>query len=153
MYRKGPIALIFNNRHELLVVNLVSFKDEEEKFFTMPGGGLEDGETLIESVYREIKEEVGIDKRRLELAGSSSTPIVYNFKTKWVLQDGREYLGQEKYYFGFRFIGDDKDITPQQEEVRSYKWVSVENLKEYLLFENQLEDTLKKITEIFGAPN
>jgi hypothetical protein len=33
--------------------------------------------------------------------------------------------------------------------VRAYKWVSYNDLKEYLLFDNQLEETEEKIIELF----
>ena len=39
MYRKGVSALIMNKNKELLLVNLMSF---EEKYFAIPGGGLEE---------------------------------------------------------------------------------------------------------------
>jgi ADP-ribose pyrophosphatase YjhB (NUDIX family) len=50
MYRKGVSALIINKNDEFLLVNLKSF---EEKYFAIPGGGVEQGETLEDAVYRE----------------------------------------------------------------------------------------------------
>jgi ADP-ribose pyrophosphatase YjhB (NUDIX family) len=52
MYRKGVAALIINDNQELLLVNLISF---EEKYFAIHGGGSEKGESLEDTVYREIK--------------------------------------------------------------------------------------------------
>lgn len=54
MYRTGTSALIINKEEKLLLVNLESF---EERFFAIPGGGLDEGEALEEAAYREIKEE------------------------------------------------------------------------------------------------
>ena len=42
--------------------NVVRNKDYQE-YYTFPGGGLEEGETLEEGVIREIKEEFGIHVR------------------------------------------------------------------------------------------
>jgi ADP-ribose pyrophosphatase YjhB (NUDIX family) len=53
MYRKGVSALIVNENNEFLLVNLESF---EEKYFAVPGGGIERGETLENAVYREMRE-------------------------------------------------------------------------------------------------
>ena len=64
-------------------------------------------------------------------------------------RNGVEYAGSERYFFGFKFIGDDKTITPNPGEVRTYKWVAYDNLKDYLLFDNQLEETTEKIFELF----
>jgi len=145
LFRKGVSALIVNSKKEFLLVNLDSFKTH---FFAIPGGGLEREETLKECIYREIREELGIGKQSLELVGLSKEPIQFRFKTKFN-RDGVEYDGSERYFFGFKFIGEDSEIKTQEGEVRSYKWVSYKDLKDYLLFDNQLAETTEKILELF----
>lgn len=146
MFRKGVSALIMNSSSELLIVNLESF---EEKFFAVPGGGLDEGETLMDAVYRETEEELGIIKSSLRFVGIAKEPLQVKFKTKKLVRDGVEYEGSERYFFGFRFTGSNNEIIPQPGEVRSYKWVRFEHLKDYLLFDGQLEDTSEKIKELF----
>ena len=146
MYRKGVSALIINKNKELLLVNLESFK---EGFFAVPGGGIEEGETLEEAVYREIQEELGIDKDFLELVGKTISPLKFKFKVIKMTRNGKNYEGSERYFFGFLFVGDDNEINPKDGEVRSYRWVPSVQLKDYLLFNNQLQETLEKIAEIF----
>ena len=145
LFRKGVSALILNEKDEILLVNLQSF---ETKYFAIPGGGIETGETLEEAVYREIKEELGLDRDSLNLEGVCNEPLLIHFKTNKLNRDGVDYDGMERHFFGFRFVGDDREIKLQDEEVRSYKWVTFVDLKDYLLFENQLEETIKKIVEI-----
>jgi len=146
MYRKGVSALIVNNRNEFLLVNLESF---ENKFFAVPGGGVEQGETLEDAVYREIYEELGIGKKTLQFIGQSNIPIKFKFKVIKMTRDGKNYEGSERYFFGFRFVGSDNEIKLQEGEVRTYKWVPFLELEEHLLFDNQLEETSAKIAEIF----
>lgn len=146
MYRKGVAALIINNNQEFLLVNLISF---EEKYFAIPGGGSEKDESLEDTVYREIKEELGIVKESLEFVGTSENPLQFKFKQIKLSRDGIEYEGSEKHYFGFKFIGNDNEIKLQEDEVRSYKWVSFSDLKNYLLFDGELENVVEKIKEIF----
>ena len=143
MYRKGVSALILNKKNEFLLVNLQSFKEE---YFAVPGGGIDEGETFEDAVYREIQEELGLEKDSLALVGKSDEPVIFAFKLN---RGGVEYEGSERYFFGFRFVGNDSQIKLQEDEVRSYKWVSFENLGSYLLFDNQLEETKEKIIEIF----
>jgi len=64
-------------------------------------------------------------------------------------RDGINYDGSERYFFGFQFTGTNNEIKPKEGEVRNYKWVSFKQLKNYLLFDNQLQETLEKIKEIF----
>lgn len=143
MYRKGVSALIVNQKDEFLLVNLQSFK---EHYFAVPGGGIDVDETLKDAVYREIQEELGILKNSLLFVGKSEEPLTFSFKLE---RDGVLYEGSERYFFGFKFTGEDIEIHLQSEEVRSFKWVSFENLNSYLLFDNQLEETREKIKEIF----
>lgn len=146
MYRKGVSALILNNKNEILLVNLESFK---EIYFAVPGGGVDGDETLEDTVYREIFEELGISRESLELVGSSDIPLQFTFKEIKLTRDGNEYKGSERYFFGFRFTGEDAEIHLRKDEVRAYKWVPYADLGKYLLFDNQLVETCEKILEIF----
>lgn len=147
MYRKGVSALIFNGNDKFLLVNLESF---EERYFAIPGGGIEPGETLEDAVYREAYEELGIRKGSLQLMGRSEIPVRFRFKEIKLTRNGNEYEGSERYFFGFRFLGNNDEIKPLKGEVRTYKWVPFAQLKDYLLFDNQLEETSEKIVEIFS---
>lgn len=146
MYRKGVSALIVNGNQEFLLVNLNSF---EEKYFAIPGGGVEEDETLEDAVYREIQEELGIIKKSLELVGRSDLALKFTFKVPKIDKVGKEYLGSERYFFGFNFIGDETEIKLQEEEVRAYKWVKFSDLNKYLLFDGQFEETKVKLLDIF----
>jgi putative (di)nucleoside polyphosphate hydrolase len=146
MYRKGVSALIVNKKDEFLLVNLVSFED---RFFAIPGGGVEEGESLEAAVYREAKEELGIGKDSLELIDKSKEPVSFKFKTIKINREGVEYEGSERHFFGFRFNGDDSEIKLQEDEVSAYRWSSFAELDKYLLFDNQLDETSEKILEIF----
>ena len=148
MYRKGVSSLIVNSNNEFLLVNLISF---EEKYFAIPGGGIEDGETMEDAAYREIYEELGIERRSLDYVGKNDSPLTVTFISPKITRDGKEYVGSERYFFGFRFIGKNEEIKLQGGEVRAYKWVKFTELYKYLLFNNQLKDTAGKIKEIFPS--
>lgn len=147
MYRRGISAIIINKKNEFLLVNLESFED---KYFAIPGGGIESKESLEDAVYRELNEELGIKEKNLQIVGQSDIPVRFKFKVIKMNRDGIEYEGSERYFFGFKFIGDEKMIIPNHGEVRSYKWIAYDKLKNYLLFDNQLQETLEKIKEIFS---
>jgi len=146
MFRKGVSALIINKKNEFLLVNLESFED---KYFAIPGGGIEGEESLEDAVYRELDEELGIKKRHLQVVGQSNIPVRFKFKVIKMNRDGKNYEGSERYFFGFQFIGTDNEIKLKKGEVRTYKWVSFDQLKNYLFFDNQRQETLEKIKEIF----
>lgn len=146
MYRKGVSALIINSKSEFLLVNLQSF---EEKYYAIPGGGIDEGETAEDTVYREINEELGITKDNLKLLGKCKNPLKFKFKEIKLSRDGKKYTGSERTFFALKFIGSESDIKINTMEVRKYKWVSYKDLKDYLLFDNQLDETTDKIKELF----
>jgi len=65
---------------------------EQRRFWIMPGGGIEPGETAAEAATREVAEETGIDLPVDRLAG----PVWEREHTfTW---DGRRYSYEEQYF-------------------------------------------------------
>jgi 8-oxo-dGTP pyrophosphatase MutT (NUDIX family) len=145
MYRQGVSVLILNDKQEILLVNLTSF---EHYFFAIPGGGIDGEESLEDTVYREVKEELGIDKELLQMVGRAENSSRFNFKTSPRVMHGVEYVGQERHFFLVKFLGQDSDIKLAEDEVRKYVWSNYQDLDKYLLFEGQLEITQQMLKEL-----
>ncbi len=54
--RNSCKAIIINGNNELLTVQK---RDQDEIYFVLPGGGQRHGETFIETIKRECREEIG----------------------------------------------------------------------------------------------
>ena len=106
-------------------------------YWGIPGGGQEKGETLVETVMREVAEEIGLKvdvvKKLGELIGSVS--------------------GTPQHIFLCRYVSG--DINPGVPEVTDVKWVAYEKisrlrivpyLKEFLL-SLKLEALEKELTQ------
>ena len=52
-------VLLFDENNEKVL--MVKNKGENPSYYTLPGGAVEDGETLEEAAIREVKEETGVD--------------------------------------------------------------------------------------------
>ena len=85
--------------------NVVRNKDYQE-YYTFPGGGLEEGETLEEGVIREIKEEFGINvkeiKKLYELENTKLHMKEYFFLCEYLdgefgTGDGEEFSNNPEY--------------------------------------------------------
>jgi putative (di)nucleoside polyphosphate hydrolase len=93
----------------------------------LPQGGLKANETPVEALYREIKEETGISKARLELLDTYPELLAYELPIEaWSAKTGR---GQVDYWFLLRHRGADSKINLEDAgEFRSWKWMSIDHL-------------------------
>ena len=61
------MCMIYDNNGNILVINR---KNPDWSGVTFPGGHVEKGESFVESVVREVKEETGLDIDNPQLCGS-----------------------------------------------------------------------------------
>ena len=94
----GGIALMHR-------VGVVKRKDIQE-YYTFPGGGLEEGETIEEGTIREVKEEFGINvkviKKLYEMESEKFNQNEYFFLCEYIdgtfgTGDGPEFNNDPKY--------------------------------------------------------
>ena len=76
----------------------------------MPQGGIDPGETPIETAFRELAEETGVTKA--EVIAESSDWLYYDLPDELIgtIWKGR-YAGQRQKWFAMRFTGTDADVN------------------------------------------
>jgi putative (di)nucleoside polyphosphate hydrolase len=93
----------------------------------MVQGGLEDGEEPIEAVFREIEEETGIPRSRLELLTAHPEPLVYELPES--ARNQKTGRGQVQYWFLFALNGDRDAIDLGHSlELKEWRWMSLAEL-------------------------
>ena len=60
---------VFNENGEILLLKFSEVKGGMAGFYDPPGGHIEEGEGILESARREIKEETGLEVENLKLKG------------------------------------------------------------------------------------
>lgn len=118
----GQKAFIINDEGEILIVK----RDKEIIYvdkWDIPGGKLDNDETLIEAISREIMEEVGLKLEKIICTLSSS-----KFEGKL----GDKLIIYRNIYL-CKASGEIK-LSPEHSE---YKWVAPEDLKKYELPEDK----------------
>ncbi len=106
-YHITNYSILFNEKDEFLLLKYTNGG------WAFPGGHLEYGENWKESLLREIKEEINVESKHVEL----KLPIHIN---NW------EHKG--KFYFGTTTLGNvytDKVVLSDEHE--DYRWISKED--------------------------
>jgi ADP-ribose pyrophosphatase YjhB (NUDIX family) len=109
---KGASALCIHNKRLLMVYQ---GKQDEEKRWSVPSGGLEPNETIQECCKREVWEETGY---RVEVGR--------HIYTKRGAEDN---ISTEILYFETSVMGGEATIQDPDACIHDIEWVSIEELK------------------------
>ena len=123
-YRPNVGMMIINQKKEIFVGKRI---DHPSNFWQMPQGGIDAQEIPFIAALREMDEEVGIKKNKVDLLTESKDWYYYSIpsdlaKTLWK----GKYKGQRQKWFLYKFKGTEKDINIHTEhpEFSDYKWVT-----------------------------
>lgn len=121
--KPAAAVAILNSKKELLMLHR-----SDNKKWTMPGGTMEFGESLVECAMREVKEESGLDVSIVDLIGIYTEPNI-----RVMYSDGE--VRQE---FTILYYGTVKnfDVTVD-EESSQYHWVPLDELLKLPLADSQ----------------
>lgn len=108
-------------------VLLVRNEGHGRSHWSLPKGSCEDGESLVQTLKREVREETGLEVVPRELA----------FVTEWFVPARQEWYLQ--IYFHARIVGGSLGVQAEDEDVTQVKWVSPRELKHYMNYRPWLE--------------
>ena len=125
--------------------------DNSNQAWQMPQGGIDEGETPIYAAYRELYEETGIKKEKVEQIATSKSWINYDLPQELIPRLwGGKYRGQKQKWFLFKFNGfdDDIDINTEHKEFSNWCWMSPSSLMNSIVpFKKEV---YKKVFNEFG---
>lgn len=126
-FRAGAGAVILNGRGLVLALE----RADAPGAWQLPQGGLEEGETQLQAVVREVLEETGILENNLELLETSPRPLVYELPDRF--RNERTGRGQVLSWFLFRLKGRDSEpaVIPGR-EFRAWNWVQFQWLRQQI---------------------
>ncbi|MBT5150227.1 MAG: NUDIX domain-containing protein, partial [Nitrosomonadales bacterium] len=78
-YRANVAIVIINNDNKVLWA-----KRTNENAWQFPQGGIKSHENAEEAMFRELKEEVGIDEGSVEILGKTSDWLYYDVPKNWI---------------------------------------------------------------------
>ncbi|MGI3204615.1 NUDIX hydrolase [Streptomyces umbrinus] len=111
--REAARAIVLDAKDRVLLLRY----DENGDFWATPGGSLEDGEDHATATLRELREELGIDEKAVELGAQLAE------RSKDHLVGGREVRQVEKYFLT-RVPAAAVDLAraTQPDNIREHRW-------------------------------
>jgi putative (di)nucleoside polyphosphate hydrolase len=97
----------------------------------MPQGGIDDGEKPREAAYRELWEETGVTRDKVEFVGKTHGWVTYDLPPDLLGKVwGGKYRGQKQKWFLFRFRGQDNDIriATDHPEFSTWRWITADEM-------------------------
>ena len=153
-YRPCVGAVLFN-RDGLVWVGkrIPKSGDNFVDAWQMPQGGIDKGEDPKIAVFRELREETGIDAA--EIITETSDWLTYELPEhlrgiSW----GGKYRGQKQKWYGLRFLGEVRDFdlnSYKKPEFSDWRWVPLQQVPELII--SFKRDVYSKLaTEFKGLP-
>jgi len=130
----GVSGIVFNNQKQILLIQ--RNQPPAMGFWSIPGGKLEAGESLVEACRREVKEETGLDTEVKNIVAVIERRV-----------EGFHYVIID--YLALLVDGENTQPIPQS-DVSEAKWVSLEHLNDYALVEGLAEIILRTYKVYIG---
>ena len=120
-YRPNVGIIIINHKNQVFWGKRV-----REHSWQFPQGGIKQGETPEQAMFRELAEEVGLLPQHVEIVGRTRDWMKYDVPTNWVRREWRgTYKGQKQIWFMLRLTGKDSDVCLRKTthpEFDAWRW-------------------------------
>jgi putative (di)nucleoside polyphosphate hydrolase len=138
-FRSNVGIIVFNAEGQLLWAK----RTGSQNAWQFPQGGMHDGEMPIDAMYRELKEELGLDASQVKLVAESRQWLRYRLPVKFQRhQDAQRCVGQKQKWFLLRLLVDDLCIkldASSHPEFDQWKWVDYwVPAKQVIFFKSQV---------------
>lgn len=103
-------------------------KRVKQPWWQFPQGGIDPGETPECAMYRELREEVGLNPDQVRILGRTREWLRYQVPDHWLRHGSRgNYKGQKQIWYLLRFIAGDWNVHLRGSSVKpefdAWRWV------------------------------
>ena len=121
-FRLNVAIVLVNHNNNVLLAKRI-----KQNAWQFPQGGVNDNEDIIDALYRELKEEIGLDKEDVSIIASTKYWLRYKIPSRLRRHTDPLFVGQKQKWFLLRFLGEDSKIKfdlSTKPEFDSWQWVS-----------------------------
>lgn len=122
---RANVGIIVTNRQGKV---LLAKRVNNPNAWQFPQGGISENETPMDAMYRELKEELGITAKEVEVLAESKHWLRYRLPKRFQRFDGHAHcIGQKQKWFLLLLVGEDACIkldASSHPEFDEWKWVN-----------------------------
>lgn len=106
-YRRNIGIILMNGKGQVLWAK----RTHQKSAWQFPQGGMDAGESEEQTLFRELKEELGLDAQDVEILGKTKKWLFYDIPKKYQRRSTKyACLGQKQRWFLLRLIADASKI-------------------------------------------
>lgn len=121
-YRPNVGIIVANDHGQVLWARRIG-----QDAWQFPQGGVNPHESLESALYRELKEEIGLEQHCVEILGCTRGWLRYKLPQRLLRQNNSSFVGQKQKWFLLRMLAPDESVTfihCPKPEFDFWQWVS-----------------------------
>lgn len=132
-YRPNVAAIVLSAKYPQVCEIFIASRTDVDNAWQFPQGGIDDGESAKDALFRELKEEIGTDD--VKIIAEYPQWVSYDFPPA-IADKMKPYDGQiQKYYLVKLNSGAKIDInTHHTPEFSEFKFVKTKDIYDYITF-------------------
>lgn len=131
-FRPNVAAIVLSAKYPHTCEIFIASRTDVENAWQFPQGGIDEGESAKEALFRELEEEIGT--RDVEIIAEYPKWVSYEFPPA-IAKKMHPYDGQRQKYFLVKLKKGAKiNIQTEVPEFSEYKFVPTKNIYDYITF-------------------
>lgn len=122
-FRPNVGIILCNNKGQVLWARRIG-----QDAWQFPQGGIQDGETAEEALFRELEEEIGLTAQHVQILGCTKGWLRYRLPRHMVRHGNRPLcIGQKQKWFLLKLLAEEEQINvnaTRNPEFDGWNWVS-----------------------------